>query len=117
MPSFLVPLLVAAPPLPLQEPHPTRAPALSYRGGLLFRPADEGLELRVNGRVMHDWADFDRLPPAGRYTFEATPEPGSAYPVLRVGARVDGVSLNGAEPTLLLGGSEAPLSALREIRP
>lgn len=46
-------------------------PAITYRDGIRTRNEDGGVRLRINGRVMRDWGDFDRdLEPAVQDTHE-----------------------------------------------
>jgi len=68
------------------------------------------------GRTSLAWSRFDRTPGPGAYSLRVTPEAGAALPRSLVGGRVSGASFVGTSAMLLVGSSEVPLSALREVR-
>jgi len=61
------------------------------------------------------WEDFNAAPAPGRYRVRTTVANGDPEPVTLVTGRVSGAALDPSGTTLMLGGLQVPLSAVREI--
>jgi flagellar basal-body rod modification protein FlgD len=68
------------------------------------------------GRSTLDWSRFDRVPGPGTYQLRLTASGGTAAPRVLVEGAVSGASFLNGSAMLMLGPTEVPLSALREVR-
>jgi flagellar basal-body rod modification protein FlgD len=68
------------------------------------------------GRSTLDWSRFDRVPGPGTYQLRLTAAGGSTAPRVLVEGSVTGASFLNGSVMLMLGTTEVPLSALREVR-
>jgi flagellar basal-body rod modification protein FlgD len=82
--------------------------------GLTVATASQ-LGVLSSGRHELDWSQFDAEPPPGQYTLRVTTAQGDPTPTLLVRSTVTGAALDASGTVLLLGGTEVPLSSLREI--
>jgi flagellar basal-body rod modification protein FlgD len=68
------------------------------------------------GRNTLDWSRFDRVPGPGTYTLRLAPVAGGSAPRVLVEGEVTGASFLNGSAMLMLGTTELPLTALREVR-
>jgi flagellar basal-body rod modification protein FlgD len=68
------------------------------------------------GRSTLDWSRFDHVPGPGTYQLRLTASGGTTAPRVLVEGTVTGASFMNGSAMLMLGPTELPLSALREVR-
>lgn len=68
------------------------------------------------GRSTLDWSRFDQVPGPGTYQLRLTASGGTTAPRVLVEGTVTGASFMNGSAMLMLGPTELPLSALREVR-
>jgi flagellar basal-body rod modification protein FlgD len=68
------------------------------------------------GRSTLDWSRFDQVPGPGTYELRLTASGGTTAPRVLVEGTVTGASFMNGSAMLMLGPTELPLSALREVR-